>query len=94
MKKKKFRIISYYKGDISFYDTRVKAWFGWVSFTVYYKTDILHVISEPQVHKSLAYERINQYCQAKGYNKKEIDVTEINTSKNKKWIFFQRIISK
>ncbi|MGA2408424.1 MAG: hypothetical protein ABSF81_16985 [Bacteroidales bacterium] len=93
MKKKRFRIISYNKGDISFYETRVKTWLGWVSFTVFYKTDILHILSDPSVQKSLAYERINQYCQIKGYKKKEIEVTEIDTGNNKKWIFFQRIYS-
>lgn len=93
MKKQKFRIISYNKGDTSFYDTKVKTWLGWVSFTVFYKTEILHILSEPSVHKSLAYERIYQYCQTKGYKKKEIEITEINKSENKKWIFFQRIYS-
>jgi len=93
MKKQRFRIISYNKDETSFYETRVKTWFGWVSFTVFYKTEILHILSVPSVQKSLAYERIFQYCQIKGYNKKDIEIAEINKSENKKWIFFQRIYS-
>jgi hypothetical protein len=91
MKKIRFRIFCYNNGNSSFYDTKVKTWFGWISFSVFYKTDILHVFSDPSVQKSLAYERIYQYCQIKGYQKKDIVITEINESKSKKWIFFQRI---
>jgi hypothetical protein len=93
MKKQRFRIISYNIDDTSFYDTKVKTWFGWVSFTVFYKTDIVHILSDPSVHKSLAYEHIYQYCQVKGYKKKEVEITEIDKSEDKKWIFFQRIYS-
>jgi hypothetical protein len=93
MKKQRFRIISYIKGDTSFYETKVKTWFGWVSFTVFYKTEILHILSIPSVQKSLAYERIYQYCQIKGSKKKEIEITEINKSQSKRWILFQRIYS-
>jgi len=91
MRKKRFRIIRYNNGDSSFYDTKVKTWFGWISFSVFYKTDVIHVLSDPSVQKSLAYERIYQYCQAQGYKKEDIVITEINESKNKRWIFFQRI---
>jgi hypothetical protein len=93
MKKQRFRILSHIKDDTSFYDTKVKTWFGWVSFTVFYKTDIVHILCDPSVHKSLAYERIDQYCQIKGYKKKEIEITEIDMGERKKWIFFQRIYS-
>jgi hypothetical protein len=93
MKKQRFRIISYTKGDTSYYDTKVKTWFGWVSFSVFYKTEILHILSVPSVQKSLAYERIYQYCNIKGYEKKEIEITEINKNESKKWILFQRIYS-
>ena len=93
MKRHRFRIISYNKGDTSYHETKVKTWFGWISFTVFYKTEILHVLSDPSVQKSLAYERVYQYCQLKGYKKKEIEIKEINKSVNKKWIFFQRIYS-
>lgn len=93
MKKQRFRIISYTKCDTSYYDTKVKTWFGWVSFSVFYKTEILHILSVPSVQKSLAYERIYQYCNIKGYEKKEIEITEINKHKSKKWILFQRIYS-
>ncbi|MGC1390949.1 MAG: hypothetical protein WA816_07910 [Bacteroidales bacterium] len=93
MKKQRFRIISYVKGDNSFYETKVKTWFGWVSFAVFYKTEILHILSVPSVQKSLAYERIYQYCQIKGYEKKQIEITEINKGESKKWILFQRIYS-
>ncbi len=93
MKKHKFRIISFTKGDISFYETKVKTWIGWVSFTVFYKTEILHILSQPSERKSLAYERIYQYCKAKGYKMKEIEITEIKKDDNKKCIFFQRIYS-
>ena len=91
--KKRFRIIIYNKGDVSFYETRVKTWLGWISFSVFYKTDIIHVFSDPSIQKSLAYERIHQYCEVKGYKKKEIDITEITEGENKKWIFFPRIYS-
>ena len=93
MKKKRFRVISYNKGDTSFYETRIKTWLGWVSFTVFYKTDIIHILSDPSVQKSLAYERIYQYCQIQGYNKKDIEITEIDKSEGKKWILLQRIYS-
>ena len=93
MRKRRFRILSYNKGDTFFYETKVKTWFGWVSFTVFYKTEILHILSDPSVHKSLAYERIDQYCKIRGYKKKEIEITEINKSEDKKWILFQRIYS-
>ena len=93
MKKKRFRVISYNKGDTSFYETRIKTWLGWVSFTVFYKTDIIHILSDPSVQKSLAYERIYQYCQIQGYNKKDIEIIEIDKSAGKKWILFQRIYS-
>ena len=93
MKKQRFRIISYNKNDTFFYETKVKTWFGWVSFTVFYKTEILHVFSVPSAHKSMAYERIYQYCQIRGYEKKEIEIAEINKSESRKWILFQRIYS-
>lgn len=93
MKKKKFRVICYNKGDTSFYETRIKTWLGWVSFTVFYKTDIIHIMSDPSVQKSLAYERIVQYCQIQGYDKKNVEIAEIDKSVSKNWIFFQRIYS-
>ena len=93
MNKKRFRIVIYNKGDICFYETRVKTWLGWISFSVFYKTDIIHILSDPSEQKSLAYERIDQYCLVKGYKRKEIEITEINQCKNKKWIFLQRIYS-
>lgn len=93
MKRQRFRILSYNIDDVPFYDTKVKTWFGWVSFTVFYKTDVVHLYSDPSVHKSLAYERIDQYCQVKGYKIKEVEITEIALGEKKKWIFFQRIYS-
>ena len=93
MKKQKFRIINYNNGETSFYETKVKTWLGWVSFTVFYKTDILHIVSIPSVQKSMAYERIYQYCEIKGYERKNIEISEINKNESKKWIFFQRIYS-
>lgn len=83
MNKKKFRIIIYNKGDISFYETQVKTWLGWISFSVFYKTVIIHILSDPSIQKSLAYERIFQYCEVKGYKKKDIDITEITEGKNR-----------
>lgn len=91
MKKLRFRIVSYNKGDASYYETRVKTWFGWVSFTVFYKTDIVHILSDPSVHKALAYERIFQYCNVKGYKMKDIEIVEICKNESKRWIFLQRI---
>jgi len=41
----------------------------------------------------MAYERIYQYCEIKGYKKKNIEISEINKNESKKWIFFQRIYS-
>jgi hypothetical protein len=93
MRKKRFRIIYYNNRDNSFYETKVKTWLGWISFSVFFKTDLVHVISDPSVQKSLAYERIFQYCVIKGYDRKNIVISEINESKKKKWIFFQRILS-
>jgi hypothetical protein len=93
MKKQKFRILSYSKGDRSYYDTKVLTWFGWVSFSVFYKTDIIHVFKDPSLQKKLAYERIFQYCQIKGYNMKEVEIREINKNANKKWVLFQRVYS-
>ena len=78
MKKLRFRIVSYSKGDASCYDTRVKTWFGWVPFSVFYKTDIIHIFSDPSAHKDLAYERIYQYCSVKGYKMQDIEIVEIN----------------
>jgi hypothetical protein len=77
MKEKRFRIIKYNKGDASFYETRVKTWLGWVSFTVFYKTEILHILTDPSTQRSLAYDRIKQYCQTKGYKQKDIEIREI-----------------
>jgi hypothetical protein len=91
MKKTRFRIIRYNNGDADFYETKVKTWFGWISFSVFYKAHIIHVIDDPFIQKSLAIDRINQYCKLKGYKKKDIVITEINKSKPKKWIFFQRV---
>jgi hypothetical protein len=93
MGKKKFRIICYNKTEVSFYETKVKTWIGWISFTVFYKTDIVHILSVPSVQKSLAYERIYHYCEVKGYKLKDVDITEINLNKSKRWIFFQRVYS-
>jgi hypothetical protein len=93
MRKKKFRIIRYNKGEISFYETKVKTWIGWVSFAVFYKTEIVHILSDPSVRKNMALERINQYCRIKGYNEKDIEIKEINKDIRKKWIFFQRVYS-
>jgi hypothetical protein len=93
MRKKRFRIVYYNNDDNSFYETKVKTWLGWISFSVFFKTDLVHVISDPSVQKSLAYERIFQYCDIKGYDRKNIVISEINESRKKKWIFFQRILS-
>ena len=86
-------IISYKRDDTSFFETKIKTWIGWVSFSVFYKTDIIHVFSDPSLQKALAYERINQYCEIKGYQKKDIEISEICKTKNKKWVFLQRIYS-
>jgi hypothetical protein len=93
MKKQKFMIINYNREETSFYETKVKTWLGWVSFTVFYETDILHILSVPSVQKSMAYERIYQYCEIKGYERKNIEISEIIKNGSKKWIFFQRIYS-
>jgi hypothetical protein len=89
--KKRFRIICYNKRDGVFYETKVKTWIGWLSFSVFYKTDIVHILSDPSVQKSLAYDRIYEYCKVKGYKKSNIVITEINENRSKNWIFFQRI---
>jgi hypothetical protein len=62
------------------YDTKILTWFGWVSFSVFYKTIILHVFSDPVERKELAYDRIKQYCQIKGHKPENIVITEINKS--------------
>ena len=92
MKKQRFEIIIYNKGDDSFYETKVKTWFGWVSFTVFYKTEILHILSVPSVQKSLAYERIYHYCHIKGYDKNKIEIIEINNDESKNGYFPKKII--
>jgi len=94
MRKRRFRIIHYECGDKSFYDTKVKTLFGWISFSVFFKTELIHVISDPSVQKSLALERIYEYCDVKGYKRQDVFITEINVSRKKKWIFFQRILTK
>lgn len=76
----RFRIISYNDGDKVVYDTRIKSWFGWVSFSVYYKSYILHVCSDPVDQKSIAYDRIYQYCLAKGHKDENISIMEVNKS--------------
>jgi hypothetical protein len=93
MKKQKFKIICYKSNDSSFYETKVKTWFGWVSFAVFYRTEILHILSVPSVQKSLAYERIDQYCIINGYDRKNIEIIEVKKGESKKWILFQRIYS-
>ena len=80
MKKKRFKIICYREGDNSYYDTKILTWFGWISFSVFYNTHIIHVIKDPIDRKSSAYERIYQYCLEKGYDKKDIIITETNAA--------------
>lgn len=81
MRKQRFKIICYRDGDNSLYDTRIKTWLGWISFSVFYKTQILHVVKDPIDQKSLAYERIYNYCQEKGYKKSEVVITERNENR-------------
>jgi len=80
MGKKRFRIIIYDDGEKKVYDTRIKSWFGWVSFSVYYKKYILHLFSDPVEQISLAYDRIDHYCLLKGHNRDDISITEVNNS--------------
>jgi hypothetical protein len=74
--KRKFKIICYKDGENEMFDTRIKTWFGWVSFSVFYKSYILHVFSEPLPDKEKAYERIYQYCNVKGHKKENIVIIE------------------
>jgi hypothetical protein len=76
MRKRRFRIISMKNGENTIYDTRIKTWFGWTSFSVYYDKHILHVASDPLDKISGAYERIQHYCREKGYHEKDIVITE------------------
>jgi hypothetical protein len=76
MGKKRFRIIRINGSENPKYDTKIRTWFGWVSFAVFYKTYLLHVYSEPTNEKSVAYERIYEYCRARGYKKEDIVITE------------------
>jgi len=77
MGKKRFKIIEI-KGDVSpTYDTKIKTWFGWVSFVVFYKTYVLHVFSQPTRQKSIAYKRINEYCKVRGYKENDVIITEV-----------------
>jgi hypothetical protein len=91
MTTKRFRIKAYTSADTTFYDTQVKTWLGWVSFSVFYKTEVLHILSDPSARKAMAFDRIYQYCQANGYKKEDVVISEININKPKRWIFFQRI---
>jgi len=93
MNKKKFKIVHYDIGEDSFYDTMVKTWFGWISFAVFYKEYVVHVLSDPTDQKALAYKRIYHYCDTMGYDRKGISITEITSKKPKKWIFLRRIYS-
>ena len=94
MRKKKFKIIIYNRDKISFYETKVKTWIGWVSFSVFYNTEIIHLLSDPSMRIKQAYQQIYQYCEIKGYKQKDIDIKEINIDKKKKWIFLQRVYSR
>jgi hypothetical protein len=76
MRKKRFRIIRIEGSEGPKYDTKIKTWFGWVSFAVFYKTYLLHVYSQPTGDKSVAYERIYEYCKARGYKREDIVITE------------------
>jgi hypothetical protein len=76
MGKRRFKIIKISEGDNPVYDTKIKTWFGWVSFSVFYKTYLLHVYSEPTSQKELAYKRIWDYCNARGFKKEDIVITE------------------
>jgi hypothetical protein len=76
MKKKRFKIIRINTGENPVYDTKIKTWFGWTSFSVFYKTYLLHVYSEPTDQKDQAYERIYEYCKARGYKREDIVITE------------------
>jgi hypothetical protein len=93
MTKRKFRITRYGEEGHHYYETSVKTWIGWLSFSVFFKTDIVHVISDSSDEKALAYERIYQYCDIQGYNRKDILISEINEPCEKKWVFFHRILS-
>lgn len=93
LNKRKFRIIRYGEEGHHYYETSVKTWIGWLSFSVFYKTDIVHVISDSSDQKALAYERIYQYCDIEGFDRKNIVVTEIDEPGEKKWVFFHRIFS-
>jgi hypothetical protein len=80
MRKRRFKIISHNEGDKVVYDTKILTWFGWVSFSVFYKSFILHVFSDPVDRKDLAYDRIETYCQVKGHKPENIVITEVNNS--------------
>jgi hypothetical protein len=84
MGRTKFRIIRYNDGDVTYYETKVKSWFGWIPFSVFYKTNVIHIITDPSDEKSMAYERIYQYCRVKGYEMKDISITEIVEDRTKK----------
>jgi len=78
MGKKRFKIIEINGDEGPTYDTKIKTWFGWVSFAVFYKTYLLHVYSQPTGQKSEAYKRIHEYCKARGYNENDIMITEVS----------------
>ena len=86
MARKRFRIVSYKEGDSTFFDTRIKTWFGWISFTVLYGSYIMHVVNDPLSHKSQAYQRIYQYCSATGYDTKNVVIYETNESDISGWL--------
>jgi len=77
MGKKRFKIIRINGENNPTYDTKIKTWFGWVSFAVFYKTYVLHVYSDPTNQKAEAYQRIYEYCRARGYNTEDIVIKEI-----------------
>ena len=85
MWKKRFKIICFSDGNTLLYDTMIKTWFGWISFTVLYNTLILHVLSDPVNQKSRAYDRIYQYCEVEGCRKDRIVITEVCEGESNKW---------
>ena len=91
MKKQRFRIVSFMKDDKTFYEAKVRTWFGWISFSVFYKSDIVHIYPDPQLQKNLAYESINQYCRIKGFEMKDVVISEIKTDGLRRNILLQKI---
>ncbi|KKK78716.1 hypothetical protein LCGC14_2840780 [marine sediment metagenome] len=68
---KKFRIVHLKKGFIDLYQSQVKTWFGWRSFSAHNDGSI-YFLHNPTLYKQDCFDRIECYRMAKGLPKAKI----------------------